>query len=234
MIGRLVFVFCFLWALPAMADDVRLVQQKLKDRGYAVGKVDGKFGKQTARAIQLFEEDWQLPPQGKITSDLVARLKRKHPDTKARMQKVANGDCEMWNSYPQPREEIIYETCETAGPVSGQGRVIWRWFQKGDWQSANYVGDLLKGKLNGQGVLHYPDGHRYEGEFQDDKRHGKGVYEWPRGDRYVGEWRDGKPDGDGVYFKGDQTYDGIFKKGCFSSGKRRIWVETTRKACGFK
>ena len=33
-------------------------------------------------------------------------------------------------------------------------------------------------KMNGYGVLQWPDGKRYEGDYVDDKKHGYGVFKW--------------------------------------------------------
>lgn len=234
MIRFVAFALCCLWVVPAFADDVRLVQQLLSDKGYPVGKVDGKFGNQTKGAIQRYQTDWQIPVTGQVTNELVARLERKHPDTKERMQKVENADCQVWNSYPQARESIRLENCISSGPFNGTGKVVWRWLEKGDWQSAMYEGGLVSGKLHGYGALNYPDGHVYQGQFQNGIRHGQGVQEWVRGNRYEGEWQDGLPHGQGTYFRDEEVYAGTWQKGCFSSEKKKIWIETTKKACGFK
>ena len=234
MIRLLVLVFGIMWAMPAVANNVVVVQKQLKSRGYEVGKVDGKFGKQTAGAIERYQSDWNLPLTGKITKDLVVRLTRQHADTKAQMQKVDNSDCEIWNSFPHPRETITFAACKSAGPANAKGEVIWKWFEHGDWQSARYEGEYRNGKMNGRGVLHYPNGHRYEGDFVDDKRHGTGVHEWARGDVYEGQWQDGKPHGSGTYTKGDQQFAGTWRKGCFSQGKRRARIDTSKKTCGFR
>ncbi|NRB31452.1 MAG: peptidoglycan-binding protein [Rhizobiaceae bacterium] len=234
VLRALVVFSCVLWAVPALANNVREVQRELGALGYPVGKVDGKFGKQTAGAIEKYESDWQLPVTGKITDELVARLTHQHPDTKGRMQKVDNSTCEVWNSYPQPRELITFEACKSDGPANATGTVVWRWFGGGDWQTATYEGQYKDGKMNGNGILHYPNGDRYEGEFKDDQPHGKGLREWSRGNTYEGNWQNGKPHGEGVYLNDGARYAGTWKNGCFSKGKSRSWLFTSKKACGFK
>ena len=220
--------------MPAMASNVRDVQRELSNLGYPVGKVDGKFGKQTAGAIEKYEKDWQLPVTGKISDELLARLTHEHPDTKGRMQKVDNSNCEVWNSYPQPRELITFEDCKSDGPANATGTVVWRWFGGGDWQTATYEGQYKDGKMNGTGLLQYPNGDRYEGEFKDDLPHGNGVHEWSRGNTYEGEWLKGKPHGEGVFLNNGARYAGTWQNGCFSKGKSRTWLFTSKKACGFK
>ncbi|MEP0944688.1 MAG: peptidoglycan-binding protein [Rhizobiaceae bacterium] len=234
MARLLVLIFCMLWTSPTWANNVSEIQKELLDLGYATGKVDGKFGRQTAGAIEDYQNDWQLPVTGKITDELLARLKHKHPATKGRMQKVDNSDCEIWNAFPQPRELITFKNCTSKGPANESGEVVWRWFGGGDWQTATYNGDFRKGKMNGRGILQYPNGDRYDGEFQEDQRDGKGIYEWSRGNRYDGQWKNGKPDGEGTFLNNGAHYAGSWKNGCFSEGKQRTWLFTSKKACGFR
>ena len=234
MFRSLVILLCFCLATPALANNVRIVQEKLKEGGYEVGKVDGKFGKVTFRAIREYEADWDIIVTGRVTEELLARLKREHPDTRPRLQKVDNAKCKIWNAYPRARESIVFEPCDSDGPINGKGEVIWRWFERGDWQSARYSGEFSEGKLNGKGVLNYPDGHEYIGEFRNDLRHGQGTLELARGDRYEGAWKDNKPHGNGVYFRNGERFEGSWKMGCYRKGKNRFALSTSRKSCGFK
>ena len=50
----------------------------------------------------------------------------------------------------------------------------------------------------GQGMLHYPDGKRYEGNWKDGKKHGTGTYIWPDGSRYFVHYNEGKQQGQGT------------------------------------
>lgn len=54
----------------------RLVQQLLTGRGYTIAAVDGRLGEDTRRAIAAFESAQRLPPSGRISAALVARLQR--------------------------------------------------------------------------------------------------------------------------------------------------------------
>lgn len=182
----LVFVVCLVFSLPAFANNVRLVQQELQNRGYPVGKIDGKFGRITAAAIEQYERDWQIKVTGKIDDELIARLQNTHDDTKPQLQRIGNSKCELFNAFPKPRETVTYVSCDAQGPVSGTGKIIWRWYEQGDWQRAKYEGELDSGKLHGTGTLSYPNGGSYKGEFKQGKRHGKGLREWPRGNSYDG------------------------------------------------
>ena len=51
------------------------VQAELSRLGYKVGKVDGKFGPQTAKAIRNFQKDHQLKADGKVSAELLEALK---------------------------------------------------------------------------------------------------------------------------------------------------------------
>jgi peptidoglycan hydrolase-like protein with peptidoglycan-binding domain len=53
---------------------VRTVQQSLAALGYQSGKVDGRVGDETERAIREFEMDHGLEPSGRISAPLFARL----------------------------------------------------------------------------------------------------------------------------------------------------------------
>lgn len=61
---------------PHAEQVIRTVQQSLANAGYAVGKVDGRPGEETVRAIREFEIDQGLPETGRVSGQLVARLAR--------------------------------------------------------------------------------------------------------------------------------------------------------------
>jgi hypothetical protein len=46
--------------------------------------------------------------------------------------------------------------------------------------------------MDGQGVLTWRDGKKYEGQFLNDKREGNGTFIWADGRKYIGEWKAGK------------------------------------------
>jgi len=53
---------------------IRSVQQWLAVLGYRGGRIDGRFGDDTVRAIREFEMDKGLVPKGRVSADLVVRL----------------------------------------------------------------------------------------------------------------------------------------------------------------
>lgn len=59
----------------AQAEEVvRIVQRRLVSLGYQRGRVDGRLGEETVKAIRDFELDHGLIPKGRVSADLVARL----------------------------------------------------------------------------------------------------------------------------------------------------------------
>lgn len=48
----------------SMGDDVRMLQQKLKDLGYLAGGVDGDFGNKTKKAVEAFQKEMGLKVDG--------------------------------------------------------------------------------------------------------------------------------------------------------------------------
>eukprot|EP01083_Nonionella_stella_P116891 347710_1 len=67
---------------------------------------------------------------------------------------------------------------------------------------STYEGQLLHGKMHGQGILIKKNGDVYEGGFKDNKYDGNGKL--TRGNRsvYFGGWKDGFKDGHGKYVWG--------------------------------
>ncbi len=56
-----------------------------------------------------------------------------------------------------------------------------RTYENGD----KYVGDFVKGKLNGKGTYTYANGNKYVGDFVDNKFHGKGSFICSNGKQYM-------------------------------------------------
>jgi peptidoglycan hydrolase-like protein with peptidoglycan-binding domain len=53
---------------------IRTVQKGLVALGYQVGRIDGRLGEDTVRAIRDFEVDKGLVPKGRISAELLAQL----------------------------------------------------------------------------------------------------------------------------------------------------------------
>ena len=61
--------------------------------------------------------------------------------------------------------------------------------------AATYVGDFVKGKVDGKGIYTWEDGARLDGNFKEGKAQGAGVYVSPKGVRYEGQFANGKLEG---------------------------------------
>ena len=61
---------------PAAEHVMRTVQQSLAVVGYQPGRIDGRVGDETERAIREFELDEGIAPSGRVSADLVTRLAR--------------------------------------------------------------------------------------------------------------------------------------------------------------
>lgn len=55
---------------------MRTVQQSLSALGYNVGRIDGRAGDETDRAIREFEGDEGLEPKGRVSAEVFSRLGR--------------------------------------------------------------------------------------------------------------------------------------------------------------
>lgn len=61
-------------AIGSRGDDVRSLQQILKGEGYYSGRIDGNFGKRTARAVKDFQDDNDLPITGRVDYQTAVQL----------------------------------------------------------------------------------------------------------------------------------------------------------------
>ncbi len=64
---------------------------------------------------------------------------------------------------------------------------------------SKYVGDIVNGKMHGQGTYTWPSGAKYTGEWSNNMKHGQGTYIWPSGDKYVGAWENDRASGGWLY-----------------------------------
>jgi hypothetical protein len=100
----------------------------------------------------------------------------------------ARTGCKVWNAFPEPNESVTWSgACQNG---IWQGRGVLQWFHYGT-PSDREEGEFRDGRLNGQGVITWPDGDRYEGDFVDGRRTGQGVYTFANGNRKAGQWLDG-------------------------------------------
>lgn len=78
-----------------------------------------------------------------------------------------------------------------------------------------YLGDVVKGSKQGNGILINRKGNKYEGEFSNDVQNGKGFFDvlYPKR-LYKGQWKNGKLEGYGeAQYEDGAQYVGIFYQG---------------------
>ena len=103
-------------------------------------------------------------------------------------------------------------------PVDENGRIVEEIIVKKE--SKNDGTDIQSGCLtgnckNGEGVIAYADGSKYEGQFVSGKINGTGTWYYPNNDKYVGSFKDNLPNGRGILYKAD----GSQVKGNWVSGE---------------
>lgn len=74
---------------------------------------------------------------------------------------------------------------------------------------ASYKGQIIDGRLQGEGRIDWPGGAHYEGEFDQGQMHGQGVYTDAQGNQFEGEFRRGVFSGSGRI----ETADGSHYEG---------------------
>lgn len=55
--------------------------------------------------------------------------------------------------------------------------------------------------MNGEGILTWLDGRKYEGQFQLDQKHGIGIFISAGNTKYQGYWKNNKQNGPGKITK---------------------------------
>ena len=85
-----------------------------------------------------------------------------------------------------------------------------------------YIGQFHNDKLDGKGVMQWPDGRKYDGEWQMDNMHGLGSFTWADGRSYEGGWRNNQPHGTAKF----TTASGEIKMGLWENGKKVKWHNT--------
>jgi hypothetical protein len=77
-----------------------------------------------------------------------------------------------------------------------------------------YRGEVIDGRLQGEGRIDYANGTYYQGRFKDGLLEGPGEWHGANGERYKGEFHLGLFEGQGEFVYGDGTrYQGGFKQG---------------------
>jgi uncharacterized caspase-like protein len=121
---------------------------------------------------------------------------------------------------------ILLASLLVVGPVYGETLQLW---------GGTYVGEVVNGRLHGQGTWTHPDGRKYVGEHKDGTLHGQGTYTWASGNKYIGEFKDGKQHGQGtITWSNGDKYAGEFKDGKRHGQGTITWSNGDKYAGEFK
>ncbi len=68
-----------MYAKKSAGDDIKQIQQKLKNLGYHPGPADGVMGEKTRQALNQFQKDQRLQQTGKVDQQTMQALQTKQP-----------------------------------------------------------------------------------------------------------------------------------------------------------
>ena len=108
------------------------VQYQLMSRGYYRGRVDGKYGRQMAFALQTFQSSAGLPPTGRLDTQTLEALRSSGSDfaysapaprgyqTWSPVKKFKNGKWKVkWKTYQRDRDNIADDEDQQANSALG-------------------------------------------------------------------------------------------------------------------
>lgn len=123
-----------------------------------------------------------------------------------------------------------YEGEWLANYYDGRGTL---WIKKKKTYHRQYVGDWVRGNMEGQGVYYYEDDSVYKGGWIQNKKSGSGRYEYKNGDIYSGEWSNDLQDGFGTMSYADgNVYEGLWVKGN-KEGPGLFYYASTKKVTNY-
>ena len=89
---------------PDEVDAIKELQQLLKDKGYDVGEVDGKYGPRTRAAVRKYQEDNNLTVDGDAGPETIGKLLSEPQDQEGGVADgVADADSADSGTTPEPR-----------------------------------------------------------------------------------------------------------------------------------
>jgi hypothetical protein len=189
-------------AAPVPGDDVKGVQQTLRDRGYSPGPIDGVLGSRTRAAIRQYQKDENLPVTGRLDADTARKVEEARRRHESERMKIQGMDTD--NDGAITRQE--YRGDDQS-------------FANHDWN-----GD---GVLSGEEVrpgAHKPDRHA-KGESVSGEFKGAGKEMGRGGEEAAHEMKKGKPVASGKEFgKGTGRFGEKVAKGV----KKAVSTESDR------
>jgi hypothetical protein len=119
--------------------------------------------------------------------------------------------CKVYNPMPQQGESISWDGSCTNGFANGSGTL--RWFINGQLKE-HFVGDILDGWAEGEGMYTSHDGTQYDGTWVRSQQTGRGIQLNPDGSAYDGEWLNGRPHGRGqLRTPSGEVFEGEWRNG---------------------
>lgn len=76
-----------------------------------------------------------------------------------------------------------------------------------EYMGSSYSGDIINGRLEGEGVYIFPTNTRYVGQLKDSMFHGPGTLHFPDGNKFTGEWENGRVINGQYTFSDGLAYD---------------------------
>ncbi len=156
------------------------------------------------------------------------------PETQAG-QWLKDGECLLFNAEAKTGDSVSWTGTCVDGYASGLGTATFT--QDGKTQSFTahfargmipdgnvvvqwgdgwrYEGGMVEGRFHGAGVLVTDSKDRFEGQWTGGKMTGFGILRRANGERYAGDWKDDKPNGAGEL----RRADGSLVAGNFVDGK---------------
>ena len=87
-----------------------------------------------------------------------------------------------------------------------------------DKGAIRYDGNIVRGKMNGQGTVTFENGDTYKGNFVNGTFSGHGTFTAKAGWKYEGEFVNGQPEGQGTLTtEQNVVYKGTFKQGIYQN-----------------
>ena len=163
-----------------------------------------------------------------------------------------SGDCENGKGYWKDKSGYTYDGDFKNGKITGYGKLIYS-FEYEDIDgvgkyiyyfhgSKSYEGNLIDGTYEGDGVVIFKNGDKFNGVFRngrlisgrkyykeaafalvgsfiDNKLQSPGILDFDNGDKYEGEIRDNLPNGRGTMYYPTKSKDvGFWEDGVFLTG----------------
>lgn len=151
-------------------------------------------------------------------------------------QRIERRIYEYFDPTPSLQLDIVWyprdPSADTAGRITGTGRLVWRERNHAAWDSTGIVrvfnGQMRDGRPEGTGSETTKDGRVYEGAWHNGRPYGTGRLKLPNGEEYLGGFKNGMAEGKGRKFEiTGEVFEGEFHAGL------RDGVGKTRLPSGF-